>query len=522
MIFSSHLPDVSIPEVPLPEFVLQRAQAWGDKPAIIDAASSRSLTFAQVAARAQKVAAGLAARGFGKGDVFAIYCPNLPEFALALYGTLLAGGTVTTINPLYSVDELVFQLNDAGAKFLLTVPPFLDKALAARERSGVKEVFVLGEAEGAIPFAHLLAAEGPPPEVTVNSCKDVALLPYSSGTTGLPKGVMLTHYGQVANLCQIVATGLATEQDTVLMALPLFHLFGLSVLAVNLYIGTTVVTLPRFELEPFLRAIQECRVTFVPVVPPIVQALAYHPLVEQYDLSSLRLLLSGAAPLDPRLEQACVTRLGCLVIQAFGMTETGPATHITPLQADKIRPGSVGVPIPNTQAKVVDIVTGETLPPGEQGEICVRGPQLMKGYLNNPEATAATIDADGWLHTGDIGYADSDGYFYVVDRLKELIKYKGMQVAPAELEGILLSHPAVADAAVIPSPDEEAGEVPKAFVVLKEQATPQALMAYVAERVAPHKKVRQLEVVEQIPKSPTGKILRRVLVARERQQAGVN
>ncbi|GIV79925.1 MAG: hypothetical protein KatS3mg050_4319 [Litorilinea sp.] len=192
-----------------------------------------------------------------------------------------------------------------------------------------------------------------------------------------------------------------------------------------------------------------------------------------------------------------------------------------PPQADKLRPGSVGVPLSNTQAKVVDIQTGETLPPGEQGEIWVRGPQMMKGYLNNPEATAATIDADGWLHTGDIGYADPDGYFYVVDRLKELIKYKGYQVAPAELEGILLSHPAVADAAVIPSPDEAAGEAPKAFVVLRGQATPEELMAYVAERVAPHKKVRRLEVVEQIPKSPTGKILRRVLVAREREQVGV-
>ncbi|GIV79924.1 MAG: hypothetical protein KatS3mg050_4318 [Litorilinea sp.] len=301
MIFSSPFPDVSIPEMSLPQFIFQRAGDYADRPAIIDAASGRSLTFAQVAGGAQKVAAGLAARGFGKGDVFAIYSPNLPEFALALYGALLAGGTVTTINPLYTVDELTFQLNDAGAKFLLTIPPFLDKALAARERSGVKEVFVLGQAEGATPFATLLAGEGPPPRVEVNPRQDVALLPYSSGTTGRPKGVMLTHYSQVANLCQLAATGVATEQDTILLVLPFFHAFGLQMLAVNLYTGVTIVTLPRFELEPFLQAIQEHRVTFVPVVPPIVQALAHHPLVERYDLSSLRLLLSAAAPLDPHL-----------------------------------------------------------------------------------------------------------------------------------------------------------------------------------------------------------------------------
>jgi len=254
-------------------------------------------------------------------------------------------------------------------------------------------------------------------------------------------------------------------------------------------------------------------------VPPIALALAKHPAVEKYDLSRMRTLFSGAAPLGEAVTRACKERLGCVVMQGYGLTETSPVTHVSPVDPDRIKAGAVGPPIPNTECKIVDLVNGRPVGAGELGEICMRGPQVMKGYLNKPEATAAMIDAEGWLHSGDIGYADADGYLHVVDRVKELIKYKGMQVAPAEIEAVLLSHPAVADAAVVPSPDDEAGEVPKAFLVLKGEATPEEIMAWVAERVAPHKRLRRVEVIGQIPKSLSGKILRRVLVQQERERA---
>jgi acyl-CoA synthetase (AMP-forming)/AMP-acid ligase II len=280
-----------------------------------------------------------------------------------------------------------------------------------------------------------------------------------------------------------------------------------------------VVTLPRFDLEQVLEAVQRYRITFANVVPPLVLALAKHPVVEKYDLSSLHTVFSGAAPLGEPVAGAAASRLGCRVIQGYGLTETSPVTHATRAAAENVRVAGIGPPVPSTEAKVVDVATGRELGPNQEGEICVRGPQVMKGYLNRPEATAAMIDAEGWLHTGDVGYADEDGCFFVVDRVKELIKYKGLQIAPAELEAVLLAHPAVADAAVIPVPDEEAGEVPKAFVVLKGSATAEDIMGFLAERVAPYKKVRSLEVTDQIPKSPSGKILRRMLVERERARA---
>jgi acyl-CoA synthetase (AMP-forming)/AMP-acid ligase II len=260
-------------------------------------------------------------------------------------------------------------------------------------------------------------------------------------------------------------------------------------------------------------------VTLAHVVPPIMLALAQHPSVDNYDLSKLETLFSGAAPLSEKLALACSERLKCSIRQGYGMTETSPAIHLTPSEFDPSRCGSIGQCVPNTECKIVSVETGEPLGCGEEGEICMRGPQMMKGYLNRPDATAATIDTEGWLHTGDIGYCDGEGHFYIVDRLKELIKYKGMQVAPAELEALLLAHPQVSDAAVVPLADEEAGELPKAFVVRKpgaETVTPEALMAFVASRVAPYKKIRQLEFIEEIPKSASGKILRRLLVERER------
>ena len=290
-------------------------------------------------------------------------------------------------------------------------------------------------------------------------------------------------------------------------------------LNISLYLGVTIVTMPRFDLELFLRLIQDYRITRANIVPPIILALAKHPLVERYKLDSLISVNSGAAPLDASVEQACADRLSCFVAQGYGLTETSPVVSATPVDPSKRRPGSAGLLIPNTECKVMDPLSGAELNTTAQGEIWVRGPQVMKGYLNNPAATAEMLEPDGWLRTGDIGSVDADGYLYVVDRVKELIKYKGYQVAPAELEGLLLTHPAVADAAVIPVPDPEAGDIPKAFVVLKGTATPEEIQAFINGQVAPFKKIRLIEVVDQIPKSPSGKILRRVLIERERSQA---
>ena len=516
MRWHSPYPDANIPEASLPSVVLERAAALGDKRALVDGATGRGLSYAELAEGVRRVARGLADRGFAPGDVVGLYSPNLPEYALAFLGVTSLGGTVTTVNPLYTVDELAHQLEDARAKVLVTAPPFLERARAAASRTGVKEVFVFGEAEGALPFASLLRSTGDPPTVQIAPREDVAVLPYSSGTTGRSKGVMLTHHNLVSNIFQCVGMDDIREDDVVIAVLPFFHIYGLSVLLnMTLHHGCALVTLPRFELEPFLQALQDHQVTRAYVVPPIILGLAKHPVVDTFDLRRLRCINSGAAPLGAEVQGALAKRLGCIVKQGYGLTETSPVTHATP--DDGVRLGASGLLIRNTECRIVDPASGADLATGERGELWVRGPQVMKGYLNDPEATRATITPDGWLRTGDIGYVDADGFLFVVDRLKELIKYKGMQVAPAELEALLLTHPAVADAAVIGSPDAEAGEVPKAFVVLKGEATPDELMAFVAERVAPHKKIRRLDIVEQIPKSPAGKILRRLLVESERR-----
>lgn len=522
MIFKGPYPDVQIPETALTPFVMHRARELSDKPALIDGPTGRALTYAQVADSIAIAAYNLAAsRGFKKGEVLGIISPNCPEYGIAFHATATLGGIVTPINPLYIRHEIAHQLKDAGARFLVTTPMCMDKAREAAEDAGIEEVFVFGEAEGATPFAELLVDNGRATQVEIDPREDLVALPYSSGTTGLPKGVMLTHYNLVANLRQMEGLCYFYETDTLICVLPLFHIYGLVVvLNMGLYTGATVVTMPRFELESFLKALQDYEVSLAHIVPPIVLALSKHPVVDNYRLPKLKTIFSGAAPLGEDLTRACMDRLGCVVRQGYGMTETSPVTHSSPAPPLELKFGSVGVPAPNTECKVVDLETGEALPPGERGEVCVRGPQVMKGYLNQPDATTQTIDPEGWLHTGDIGYGDEDGHFFIVDRAKELIKYKGFQVAPAELEAVLLTHPCVADAAVIPYPDDEAGEVPKAVVVLKQETTPETILTYVAERVAPHKKIRHLEFVDKIPKSPSGKILRRVLVEAERAKAG--
>jgi acyl-CoA synthetase (AMP-forming)/AMP-acid ligase II len=521
MIFRSPLPDVEIPNVSFTQAVLRRAQELATKPALVDGPTGRTITYGQLAGAIRLVASSLAKRGFKKGDTFAIYSPNIPEYAIAFHAVATLGGIVTTANPLYTAHELAHQLEDAGARFLLTVPPFMENAKAAAAQAHIEEIFVFGEADGATPFASLLQSDGQLPPVEIDPANDIVVLPYSSGTTGLPKGVMLTHRNLVANTIQTDA-GLrnATEikQDDVLLGiLPFFHIYGMVVvMSLALYKGATVVSMPKFDLEQFLTILDKYAVTWAPIAPPIALAMAKHPLVDKFNLSKLRVMLSGAAPLGADLEVAASKRLGCFVTQGYGMTESSPVIHVRSMPEGVEKVGSIGQVVPDTEVRVSDIATGAELGANQEGEIWARGPQVMKGYLNNPSATLSTLDDEGWLHTGDIGYADTDGYFFIVDRLKELIKYKGYQVAPAELEAILLTHPAVADAAVIGIKDEESGEAPKAFVVLKGEASAEELLTYVAERVAPYKKIRSLEFISQIPKSSSGKILRRILVDQER------
>ena len=510
-------PALEIPDVPLARFVLQRATAIGDRPALIDGVSGRQLTYGALADGVNRVASALRRRGFKKGDVFAIFSPNLPEYPIAFHAVASLGGIVTTLNSLYTPRELSDQLRDCHARYLLTVPAFMDRAAEAISGLPIDEVFIFGEAPGATPFSELISQAAEPLTVEIDPAEDVVALPYSSGTTGLAKGVMLTHRNLIANVLQAEQRIHLREGERVLGVMPFYHIYGMTVIMnLALHAGATVVTMPRFELETFLRVMQDYRVARAFVAPPIVVALAKHPLVDQFDLSSVTLVFSGAAPLDENLAKACGQRLNCKVNQGYGMTEASPATHLVSDEIEWVKVGSIGPVVAGSECKVVDITTGEALGPQSDGEILIRGPQVMKGYLNNPAATAQILDDDGWLHTGDIGHADADGDFYVVDRLKELIKYKGYQVPPAELEAILLTHPAVADAAVIASPDEDAGEVPKAFVVLKTEATPEELIQFVSSRVAPHKKIRLVETIDEIPKSASGKILRRKLVEKER------
>jgi acyl-CoA synthetase (AMP-forming)/AMP-acid ligase II len=523
MIIKGPYPDVPIPETAFTPFVMHRAKELGDKPALIEGPTGRSVSYTQLADSISIVAHNLSQRGFKKGEVFGILSPNCPEYGIAFHAIATLGGIVTPINPLYTRHEIGHQLKDCRARFLVTVPGCIEKAAEAAADAGVEELFVFGSAPGATSFDQFLIDNGRAEQVEINPREDLVALPYSSGTTGLPKGVMLTHHNLVANICQMEGLCYFYETDTLICVLPLFHIYGLVVvLNMGLYSGATIVMMPRFELESFLKAAQDYNVSLAHLVPPIVLSLSKNPVVDNYKLPHLKTIFSGAAPLGEELTRACMDRLGCNIRQGYGMTETSPVTHSSPAPPATVKFGSVGVAAPNTECQIIDLETGAQLGPGERGEVCVRGPQIMKGYLNNPEATAQTIDADGWLHTGDIGYADEDGHFYIVDRAKELIKYKGFQVPPAELEAVLLTHPCVADAAVIPYPDDEAGEVPKGIIVLKEPAEAEAIMDFVAQRVAPHKRIRYLEFVEKIPKSPSGKILRRVLVEIEKAKTATS
>jgi len=525
----SPFPEVAIPEASVHDYLFgELDESRLDAVALIDGSSGATTSYRQLIAQIDLFAGALAARGAGVGTVVALLCPNVPAFATVFHGILRAGATATTVNSLYTAEEIASQLQDAQASWLVTVSPLLPGAASAAVDAGIpaERIIVLDGAEGHPSLAQLLGEGRRAPEVSFDPATHLAVLPYSSGTTGRPKGVKLTHRNLVANVAQCGAGIALADDDRVLAVLPFFHIYGMTVLLnFALRRRAALVTMPRFELAEFLRVVSEHRASWVFIAPPIAVALAKHPLVAEHDLSAVKVVFSGAAPLDGALAAAVASRLGCTVCQGYGMTETSPVTHVIPTDREDIDRASVGLLIAGTEARLRDPETGADVEPPEEGEsapaeLLIRGPQVMGGYLNNAAATAEVLDQEGWLRTGDVATVTAEGVFRIVDRLKELIKYKGYQVAPAVLEAVLLAHPAIADAAVIGALDADGQEVPKAFIVPQPGAelAAEEVMAHVAGRVAPHEKVRAVEFVDSIPKSSAGKILRKELRRRERER----
>lgn len=507
MIHRSPRPDVDVPAVSLSEHVLEHVRVRGNKPALVDGLSGETVTYAELDEMSARAAAGLMREGLSSGDVVALISHNSPAFAVACYAILRAGGIVTPINPELKVSEIQAQLRDSGASAVISTTVVAAKVVEAAAGTAVVRRFDL-DAKGTGSFAQLLTARRVPlRSVDPNS---TAVLPYSSGTTGTGKGVMLSHRNLVANLEQHRACWRIREADVMCAALPMFHVYGFNVILNSaLLAGATLVTLPRFDLRTYLGVVQTFEVTRGHLAPPVLLMLAQAPDVDEFDLSSMRIAVSGAAPLDENTAVRVTERTGTRIVQGYGMTEAGPGTHCVGDDDLDVPAGSIGTLLPCTEARVVDPDSGADVEPGAMGELWVRGPQVMQGYLGRPDATADTL-VDGWLRTGDVVQV-SDENFFVVDRLKELIKYSGFQVAPAELEAVLLAHPNVRDAAVVGIPHPKAGEAPKAYVVREGLVEAEELLAWTAVRVASYKKVHEIEFIDEIPKLPTGKILRRLL-----------
>lgn len=537
---TSPYPDIDIPNVSVYDSLFGTLGDDDlDRVALIDPDSGAETSYRALRAQVDALAGALAARGVGTDTVVALLCPNAPVFAVAFHGILRAGATVTTINVMYTPGEVATQLHESGASWLVTLARLPNWAEAA-ERAGIpaERIILIGEPPASTPVADanatadaaaahpslaaLIAEGAPAPSVSFDPATHLAVLPYSSGTSGVPKGVMLTHRNLVANVAQCRVALDLDANDRVLAVLPFFHIYGMTVL-LNLALRqrASLVTMPKFDLVGFLDNIQRFGCTYLYIAPPIAVALAKHPLVDNYDISSVRTIFSGAAPLDGATGEAAGRRLHARIMQGYGMSELSPVSHAMPVDRNDVPVSSVGVMLPNEQCKIVDPETGAEVALPEQGEsapgeLWVKGPNVMLGYLGNPEATAATLDADGFLHTGDVATYNAGGWFTIVDRVKELIKYKGYQIAPAELEALLLGHPQLADAAVIGVLDADGQEIPKAFVVRTADATitEREVIDYVAERVAAYKKVREVEFIDAVPKSTSGKILRKDLRAR--------
>lgn len=524
-------PPIDFPEVPYDYLVRTAAEHTPDRPAIIY--HDLTLTYREVVSMINCIANGLHELGIRKGERICLFTTNRPEYTLTFIAAGSIGAVVSPMNPAYKEREVAYQLENSEASAILIqreLVPILQLTLSQKSFPHLKHILVTGEhtPEGlpeAIPFATLMRRSSPryQKHADVNP-DDLLALPYSSGTTGLPKGTMLTHRNLTTNNLQFTTALCTTATDVALLFLPFYHIYGVMLTGSFLACGGTQVMMERFDLLQSLELCEKHNVTYYFAVPPIVLALANAP-IDLNKLKTVKYVFSGAAPLplDParRLEE----KSGVRVVQGYGMTEASPLTHAQPKDPALVRLESVGMPTHNTEQKIVDIETGEReLPVGEDGEIIIRGPQIMQGYWKAPEETASAL-RNGWLYTGDIGHVDADGYTYIVDRKKEMIKYKGFGVAPAELESLLMEHPAVMDSAVIGVPDKEAGELIKGFVVLRKghNATTDDIIAFANGKLAGYKRIHFIEFIDVIPKTASGKILRRDLKEREKariQQQG--
>ncbi len=512
-IFRSDLSDVSVGGANLAVVVVEACREHGPRLAVIDDTTGMRLTYRELGHHVDRIGAWFTDHGYRRGDTVAIWAPNLAPWVTTSIGAMAAGCTVTGVSPLATDPEARQHLTTAKARALAVFAPFAPRALALAADGVVEDVIVLGDpCSGAIGVGELVGWRGASPDVEAVDETSIAMLPFSSGTTGAPKGVRLTHRSLVTMLRQLTPTVGPTRDDVVLALPPFPHIMG-SVLTMLLPLsaGATVVTTAKFDPDRFIPSITEHGITIIVAPPSLASLLAHHPAADPEALATVRLIAFGGAPLSAQAETAVADRHPqALVGQGWGMTELAVGAT-TSRVGQPVRHGAAGKLLPNTELRVEHPESGADLDVDQVGELLVRGPQVMVGYLDHDDATAATVDIDGWVHTGDLGRIDADGWVWVVDRIKDLIKVKGYQVAPAELEAVLVQHPSVRDAAVIRhAVDDE--ERPIALVVPAGEVDTAALRTWFAQEVAPYKRIDDIRIVDDLPRNPSGKLLRRHLI----------